>query len=183
MKTPVSVRRAITGKVASSASVLVVLFLLASSAFAQLNVPLTIQEMEYPGRTGIARTSEPLTVGIPLAKGVVPCANANPASCVGLTALGLTGATMGQFRCLVEWDDQSCKWVLVDTQASLTAGGVNTSVALTNGGTGNFGGTNLATDNGAAISVDTGAAQFTIRKANFNGLVLRNMHHHLHLFQ
>jgi len=170
MKTPVSVRRAITGKVASSASVLVVLFLLASSAFAQLNVPLTIQEMEYPGRTGIARTSEPLTVGIPLAKGVVPCANANPASCVGLTALGLTGATMGQFRCLVEWDDQSCKWVLVDTQASLTAGGVNTSVALTNGGTGNFGGTNLATDNGAAISVDTGAAQFTIRKANFNGL-------------
>jgi hypothetical protein len=146
------------------------LFLFASSAFAQLNVPLTIQEMDYPGQAGIARTSDPLTVGVPLARGVVPCANANPASCTGVASLGLTGATMGQFRCLVEWDDQSCKWVLVDTQATVTAGGINTSIALTNGGTGNFGGTNLATDNGTSISVDTGAGQFTIKKANFNGL-------------
>jgi hypothetical protein len=146
------------------------LFLFASSAFAQLNVPLTIQEMDYPGQAGIARTSDPLTVGVPLARGVVPCANANPASCTGVASLGLSGATMGQFRCLVEWEDQSCKWVLVDTQATVTAGGINTSIALTNGGTGNFGGTNLATDNGTSISVDTGAGQFTIKKANFNGL-------------
>jgi Bacterial Ig domain/YetA-like protein len=146
------------------------LFLFASSAFAQLNVPLTIQEMDYPGQSGIARTSDPLTVGVPLARGVVPCANANPASCTGVASLGLTGAAMGQFRCLVEWDDQSCKWVLIDTQATVTAGGINTGIALTNGGTGNFGGTNLATDGGTTISVDTGAGQFTIKKANFNGL-------------
>jgi Big-like domain-containing protein/exo-rhamnogalacturonan lyase-like protein len=166
MKTAVSFRRATTCR----AFVIVVLLLLSASAFAQLNVPLTIQEMDYPGQTGIARTSDPLTVGIPLARGAVPCANANPASCAGMASMGLTGATLGQFRCLVEWDDQSCKWVLVDTQATVPAGGINTSIALTNAGTGNFGGANLAADNGTTISVDTGAGQFVIKKANFNGL-------------
>src|SRR5215510_16254417 len=166
MKTAVSVRRPII----STAFVVFGLLLLSASALAQLNVPLTIQEMDYPGQAGIARTSDPVTVGIPLARGAVACGNANPASCSGMASLGLTGATVGQFRCLVEWDDQSCKWVLVDTQATVTAGGINTSIALTSGGTGNFGGTNLATDNGTSISVDTGAGQFTIKKANFNGL-------------
>ena len=56
------------------------LLLFASSALAQVNVPLTVQEMDYPGQSGIARTSDPLTVGIPLARGAVACANANPAS-------------------------------------------------------------------------------------------------------
>src|SRR6185437_9355234 len=67
---------------------------------------------------------------------------------------------------------QSCKWVLVDTQATVAAGAANTGITLTNAGTGNVGGANLATDNTTAgtITVDTGAAQFTIRKANFNGL-------------
>jgi Big-like domain-containing protein/exo-rhamnogalacturonan lyase-like protein len=170
MKIAVCFRRELTRSLVINAWLVLVLILSAFSAFAQLNVPLTIQEMTYPGQAGIARTSEPLTVGIPLAKGVVPCANANPASCAGVSTLGLTGATLGQFRCLVEWDDQSCKWVLVDTQATVAAGGVNTSISLNNAGTGNFGGTNLATDGVSTISVDTGAAQFVIKKANFNGL-------------
>src|SRR6185437_7663007 len=146
--------------------------LFSSLSAAQLSVPLTIQEMKYPGITGVARTGEPVTAGVPLAKGTIPCANANPASCSGVSSLGLTGATMGQFRCLVEWEDQSCKWVLVDTQATVAAGAANTGITLTNAGTGNVGGANLATDNTTAgtITVDTGAAQFTIRKANFNGL-------------
>jgi hypothetical protein len=168
MNIAVPSRRASFTRLLSLAPILFAL--LASGAFAQLNVPLTIQEMTYPGATGVARTSDPLSVGVPLAKGLVPCANANPASCAGLSSLGLTGATMGQFRCLVEWEDQSCKWVLVDTQATLTAGGVNTAIALTNAGAGNFGGANLATDNGTNITVNTGAAQYTIKKANFNGL-------------
>src|SRR5215469_2448459 len=110
--------------------------LAAVPAAAQLSVPLTVQEMTYPGVTGVARTSEPVTMGIPLAKGVVPCGNPSPASCSGVSALGLTGVTVGQFRCLVEWEDQSCKWVLVDTQVSLAAGSVNTSVVLNNTGAG-----------------------------------------------
>lgn len=137
-------------------------------AAAQLSVPVTIQEMTYPGVSGVARTSEPVTLGLPLAKGLVPCASATPASCSGISKLGLTGVTVGQFRCLVEWEDQSCKWVLVDTQVSLAGGGVNASVVLNNAGAGSFGGSNLATDNGATIAVNTGGATFTIRKANFN---------------
>src|SRR5689334_6190437 len=169
MKTAVSKHRNLPGSL-SLLAVLVIILSFQASAPAQ--VPLTIQEMLYPGVSGVARNSEPVTVGIPLAKGQVACGNVNPASCSGMSSLGLSGATLGQFRCLAEWEDQSCKWVLVDTQATVTAGGVNTAIALTTTGTGNFGGTNLATDNGAAgtITVDTGAAQFTIKKANFNGL-------------
>src|SRR5215475_3241734 len=148
----------------------VVIVLLSSVAAAQLNAPLTIREMTYPGVSGIARSSDPVTVGIPLAKGLISCGGTNPQSCSGLSSLGLSGASVGQFRCLAEWEDQSCKWVLVDTQASLAAGGISTSISLNNSGTGNFGGANLATDNGANITVDTGAAQFTIKKANFNVL-------------
>src|SRR5580765_45407 len=112
MKIAVSVRRATVCKLSYSMPSLavLVLFLFVSSASAQLNVPLTIQEMDYPGQAGIARTTDPLTIGIPLAKGTVPCGGANPSACTGLAALGLTGATVGQFRCLVEWEDQSCKW-------------------------------------------------------------------------
>lgn len=140
----------------------------AHPASAQLTVPLTIQEMTYPGITGVARTSEPVAMGIPLAKGVVPCGKPSPASCSGISTLGLTGATVGQFRCLVEWENQSCKWVLVDTQVTLATGSVDISVVLNNAGTGSFGGSNLATDNGTNITVNTGSAQFTIKKANFN---------------
>ncbi len=57
--------------------------------------------------------------------------------------------------------------MLVDTQADVTAGGQNTSISVTNGA-GNFGGAYLATDNGAMVTVNTGVAQFTIRKAKFN---------------
>ena len=59
--------------------------------------------------------------------------------------------------------------MLVDTLATVSAGGRNTSVALASGGSGNFGGSSLATDNGSTISVATGTATFTVRKANFNG--------------
>jgi len=142
--------------------------LLSSLASAQVNVPLTVQQMTYPGAGSIALTNEPLTTGIPLGQGLVPCGTANPAACSGMSTLGLTGATVGQFRCLAEWDDQSCKWVLIDTQASVAAGGSNNAIALTNTGTGNFGGANLAADGATSITVDTGAAQFTVRKANFN---------------
>lgn len=172
MKIAVNLSDAISSKLKFALPAFIQVILLSSFAAAQVSVPLTIQEMKYPAITGVARTSEPVSAGIPLAKGAVPCANASPASCTGMSSLGLTGATMGQFRCLAEWEDQSCKWVLVDTQATVAAGAANTGITLTNAGTGNFGGANLATDNTTAgtITVDTGAAQFTIRKANFNGL-------------
>jgi hypothetical protein len=57
--------------------------------------------------------------------------------------------------------------VLVDTQADVPAGGTNTSITLTTG-TGDFGGADLAVEYGNSITIDTGVAQFIIKKANFN---------------
>ena len=134
------------------------------SAIAAVNIPLTIQEAIYPGSmSGLSRVSEPVTVGMPLPD--------DPASGVtDVSQLSLSGTTAGQFRVLGRWPSGRIKWVLVDTLVDVSAGQKNTGVALTSGGTGNFGGANLATDNGTTITVVTGAATFTIRKANFNGI-------------
>ena len=141
-------------------------FLLALNVFwalpcmAALNAPLTIQEALYPGSvSGVARTNEPFCMGVPVA---------DSAAITGTGALGLTGATAGQFRIIGRWPSGNAKWIKVcGIVPSLTAGGT-ASVTLTDGGSGNFGGSNLATDNGTTITVATGAATFTIKKANFN---------------
>jgi hypothetical protein len=131
-------------------------------AEAQVNVPLTVKEALYPGSvTGVARSSDPVTVGIPLPDDPVTGAT-------NVSQLGLSGASVGQFRVLGRWPSGRIKWVLIDTEATLSAGGSNTAIVLTSGGTGNFGGASLAVDNGSTITVSTGSATFTIRKANFN---------------
>ena len=135
-------------------------------AWAALNVPLTVQEALYPGSTpGVARTNDPVCVGVP-----IPLS----AAITNTNSLGLTGASSGQFRILTTWDGTNAKWIQVCTLATFPAGGT-TSVSLTNSGSGNFGGNNLATDNGATISVATGAATFTIKKANFDGFDVVNV--------
>lgn len=128
---------------------------------AQVSVKLTIQEALYPGSPtqGIARTQDPVTVGIPLA---------DAAGVSSISQLSLEGASLGQFRVLGRWPSGNIKWVLVDTQADLSAGGKNTGIGVITGGKGNFGGPNLATDTGSTVTVNTGAGVFTIRKANFN---------------
>lgn len=129
--------------------------------WAAVNVPLTIQEALYPGSvSGVTRTADPVTVGVPLPD--------DPATgATDVNQLTLSGASVGQFRVMGRWPSGRIKWVLVDTQANVTAG-QSTSITVTSGGSGNFGGSNLATDNGSTITVATGAATFTIRKANFN---------------
>lgn len=130
---------------------------------AAATVPLIVQEALYPGSMpGLTRTAEPVSVGIPLPDDAATGATE-------ISQLTLTGAPAGQFRVLGRWPSGRIKWVLVDTLAALSAGGTATGIALTTGGSGNFGGSDIATDNGATITVATGAATFTIRKANFNG--------------
>lgn len=134
------------------------------AALASTNIPLVIQEAVYPGSiAGVTRSSDPVTVGVPLPDDPVTGAT-------NVSELALAGATVGQFRVLGRWPSGRIKWVLVDTQASFNAGGTQTSLAVTKGGGGNFGGPNMASDTGATITVATGTATFTIRKANFNGL-------------
>jgi hypothetical protein len=90
---------------------------------------------------------------------------ADSAAITSTNSLGLTGASAGQFRVLGTWPDGNYKWVEVcGVIPTLNAGGT-ASVTLTNSGAGNFGGSNLATDNGATIAVATGAASFSIKKA------------------
>jgi len=150
------------GRVTLACCLSVSLFIaFASTAAAQLPVQLTIQEALYPSApiNGIDRTQDPVTVGIPLA---------DSAGISSVSQLSLQGASVGQFRILGRWPSGNIQWVLVDTQADLHAGGQNTGISLTRGGTGNFGGSSLASDNSSTITVNTGAAVFTIRKANFN---------------
>ena len=141
-------------------SVAILIVCASTSLVAQLPVQLTVQEAIYPGAStsGINRTQDPVTVGIPLPDS----ANIN-----NISQLGLSGALVGQFRALGRWPSGNIKWLQVDTQTDLPAGGQSANIVLTQG-TGNFGGDNLATDNGATITVSTGAATFTIKKANFN---------------
>jgi hypothetical protein len=127
-----------------------------------LSVPITVQEALYPGSvTGVTRTNEPFCQGMPLA---------DSAAITGTNAFGLTGASAGQFRMLGAWPSGNYKWVEVCGIVPNVSAGGTASVTLTNTGSGNFGGPNLATDNGTTITVSTGAATFTIKKANFNGV-------------
>jgi hypothetical protein len=123
-----------------------------------LNTPLTVQETLPPGVQGVARTPGIATVGLPLA------------DCQAITSasqLGLSGVYAGQFRILGRWPSGNAKWVQVDTVVNTVADEKNSSVTLL-GGSGNFGGSNLAGDNGTSLLVNTGSATFTIRKAKFD---------------
>lgn len=125
---------------------------------AQFEVPLMIQETLYPGVPSTPRTRDPLTVGIPLPES---------AGVRSASQLGLAGPDCGQFRILGRWPSGNAKWILIDTQVDLGSGEKSTRVVLTSG-QGNFGGEVLARENAASVIVDTGSAQFTIRKARFN---------------
>ncbi len=159
MRSPI-VLKSVRLEVGKVLTFIILIAFFALPAYSQLAVPLTIQEALYPGAptTGIARSQDPVTVGVPIA---------DSSNITSTSQFGLSGATVGQFRVLGRWPSGNIMWVQVDTQADVPAGGKNTSIFLTTGA-GNFGGSNLAVDNGGTISVNTGPAQFTIRKANFN---------------
>lgn len=112
----------------------------------------------YPGVEPTARTSEPLTVGIPLPE---------YASIRNTSELGLEGAQVGQFRVLGWWPNGNVKWLLIDTQVDVDSAGTSNSLVLTPGH-GNFGGEPLAKEYPTMIEINTGPAQFTIRKSRFN---------------
>jgi YetA-like protein len=128
------------------------------SACAELKIPLIVEESRSSGMPAVARSQDPVTLGIPLP---------DSARIRDTSQLGLTGTSTGQFRVLGRWPSGNIKWILVDTMADAPAGRQNTGITLTTG-SGNFGGADLAADKGTAITVDTGTATFVLRKAKFN---------------
>src|SRR5688572_8417553 len=126
-------------------------------ALAGLPVPITVQETLPAGVSGLPRVAGPVTLGIPLEES---------AGITGTGQLGLSGAGAGQFRELSRWPSGALQWVLVDFQSDLPAGGASAAVSLTMG-SGNFGGANLASDQGATVAIETGAGSFTVRKSPF----------------
>lgn len=134
-----------------------------------LSIPLTIQELLPADDTGgiaptdvvgYTRNSEPVTFGVPLK-------DSDAISSTSQLAIARTGTpTAAQFRVLKQYPSGNIQWVLVDTLANVPANGADTGLALT-AGTNPASGT-LATDDGTTITVTTGVATFTIRKANSN---------------
>ncbi len=135
-----------------------------------LNIPLTVHELlplvvkkssiVVPGRT---RTQEPVTSGIPLRDedGIT-----NPSS---LVVLGPGNVPVpSQFRVLKRYPSGNIQWVLVDFKADISANDSRTYV-LTTGPNPASSLSSLAQDQGSSISINTGAGQFTVKKANFNG--------------
>jgi len=138
--------------------VLIVLMTWATAAVAAVSIPITIQETIPSDVAGLELTSEPASFGVPLA---------DSDAVSDIQHLGLDGASAGQFRITARYPSGNARWVLVDTLADVPAGGT-ASVTLTDSGDGNFGGSDLATDNGDTITIDTGTAVFVIKKTNFN---------------
>lgn len=130
-----------------------------SPAFAADITTFVVQEAKRSDELGWSRTNDPVTVGIPLPEN---------GGYKNTSRFGLTGATAGQFKITGWWPNGNAQWVTVDLQTSLTAAQVKSGFALTDSGSGNFGGSDLATDVASVITVNTGAATFTIKKANFN---------------
>ncbi len=131
-----------------------------------LSVPLLIQEALPDDVTkdgfqliaGVDRKDEPVRFGLPLP----------PNS--GITTpdqLAVKGASAYQFRALKRWPNGNIEWVLIDAITSVNANQQNKNLALTTG-TGNNPKENLAQDKGDYIVVNTGPAQFTIKKKGFN---------------
>ncbi|HLQ66952.1 MAG TPA: hypothetical protein VK123_06955 [Candidatus Limnocylindrales bacterium] len=129
----------------------------APRARASFPIPITVQEVLPAGVPGMARAAGPVTLGIPLEES---------AGIMGVSQLGLSGASAGQFRELSRWPGGALRWVLVDFQSDLTAGGTNAKVSLTTGA-GNFGGPDLASDQGSSIAISTGAGAFRVNKSPF----------------
>jgi len=137
------------------------LLLLLCAAFARPAVPehklfvqLLFQEARPVASTrpfafgpGVARSAEPVTVGVPLPR---------EAQVRDLGNLVVVGSETTQLRPLAHWPDGSVRWLLLDLQVDLEAGEPNGSFYLTTG-SGNVAAPDLAVpDADGGVGLDTG---------------------------
>lgn len=150
------------------------LFLASAVSAADTASPLSVSlVVRNPGQ---ARVQWPITAGVPLPRtatydGVHPITSTD-----NLRLYSSDGVTPvdAQFRVLARWDgpvtdtSKRIRWVLVDFQADLPAGGTASFVlkGAANGGT--SGGRVRATELSQYVEVDTGAVTFRVSKSGFN---------------
>lgn len=118
----------------------------------QFRVPIRIEE-----RAGDERSLEPVRIGVPLPKGLLLEAE-------GTVLVDEAGRPLPlQARALARWPDQSVKWLLVDTLASVRASerlSVFLCDARSTAATGTEEATARIEEHGAVWQIDTGAAIF-----------------------
>lgn len=75
-----------------------------------------------------------------------------------------------QFRVTGQWKDGCAEWVLVEGLATVTPGltATQTLAHVAEGTGGNFGGNDMAVDNGNTLTINTGAATFVLQKGGFD---------------
>ncbi|MDD4888727.1 MAG: glycoside hydrolase family 127 protein [Phycisphaerae bacterium] len=125
---------------------------------ADLDVPLTVVEP-----SGIARTDEPVSGGIPLPVGLVK----DPAT---LKLVDDKGAEVpAQFSASNRWGaDQSVMWLLVQAQATVPAKGSVVYHLKSGAAAAKAASPVKVTDAADAITVETGKIKFTVSKKRFN---------------
>ncbi|HZJ71596.1 MAG TPA: hypothetical protein VFF36_11750, partial [Planctomycetota bacterium] len=121
---------------------------------------LLVQEALSKFDVGVSRDDAIATFGLPFRDGDVP-------EVAGRPALGVTGTSAWQARTLAKWPDGTVAWALLDVAADITAGQVNSGLAVT-AGTGKSAQANLASETASLITVDTGPLQVQVRKSGFN---------------
>lgn len=135
-------------------------------------IPLTIREARPPVlgggectlQSGRERSNGPVSFGLPLP--------AQPATC-DTSNLALNGAAAAQFRVLHRRADGQCggqgsiEWLLLDTQVNLAASAALNNLTLRSAPPPTPPAA-LASESATTISVDSGAAVFSIRRQGFN---------------
>jgi len=152
--------RATEGSVAISKNgleILVSLFLiigLLPFPLRALDVPLTVANRE-----AAAKTSEPITSGVPFAEGIL--------TSTAQVRLLQNGAEIpAQFKILARWPDNSVRWLLVDFQADLPASGSAAIVLQTGTAPAAVSGITID-DQASTLTVNTGARSFAFTKTEF----------------
>jgi hypothetical protein len=134
------------------------LALLSVAAHAEaIDIPLTVTN-----RSGVARTAEPVTTGVPFAQGVVPDVVPLP-----LRVLVDGVEIPAQFTRTARWPDGSVRWVLADFQVNLPASGSRQVVLRTGVPSRQPALPIVTTDSPTAIIVDTGADRVVLAKTHF----------------
>ncbi|MCP4157740.1 MAG: hypothetical protein GY757_59070 [bacterium] len=122
----------------------------------QADVSILVEE-----NAGIARTSEPVTLGVPFAKGVL--STSSPVRIVNSS-----GSTMdSQFKRMALWGDGSIRWLKCDFQVDVSANSTATYTLKTDSSS--TASTSLSvSESSSAITVTTGAIRFVVNKTGFN---------------